>query len=252
MNPPAPVATMDVLRDFGFKPNDGLDYGFDESLVFDFATFRLAANLGLTRSYQHMVMLSGNLCTPRTIAMIEFEMPPQVESPEQCGALLAYYLRDYGIRFDREAWWLDEGKQRQDLLPWRRQWAEDEARNAAREVRFAARRKRITGRDWLRLALKTLADRLASINDNASIFIGFRDSLLWIQVEQKPIVLPAEGVPWPTYVRIPAGNIRALPKRLMSDPVCISIWESCLIIDRSHYPGAEDIPGNSIDQETNP
>ena len=83
---------MDVLRDFGFQPNDKPDYGFDESLVFDFGNFQLDAILGVNKWFREAVLFSGYWSTGREMGLIEFEMPCQVESRELCAAWIAYHL----------------------------------------------------------------------------------------------------------------------------------------------------------------
>ncbi len=98
MNTTTPRPTMEVLRNFGFRPSDKPDYGFEESLMYDFGNFKLYADLGVNRWFRRRVMFGGNFFTPRTMAMIEFEMPCEVESQQLCAALIAYHLRGNDIR----------------------------------------------------------------------------------------------------------------------------------------------------------
>jgi hypothetical protein len=189
--------------------------------MYDFGNFKLDADLGVNRWYRRVVMFSGNLFTPRTMAMIEFEMPCEIESQELCAALIAYHLRGHGIR---PVWWLIEGGLRADLLPWRRE-----------QAAYSARPQCTVGRDWLRLALKPLADRLASLDDEDPVFFNFEAGIFSIKVAAEAFVMAGQGASWQHRVTVPAKSLRNLPKRLMRDPTFISLWASCLIIGRHDY-----------------
>jgi hypothetical protein len=63
MNTTIPGPTMDVLRDFGFRPSDKPNYGFEESLMYDFGNFKLDADLGVNRWYRRVVMFP-EICSP--------------------------------------------------------------------------------------------------------------------------------------------------------------------------------------------
>ena len=162
-------------------------------------------------------------------------MPCHIASRELCAAFIAYYLGGFGVGVDdvttRGAGWLSQGRRQSNLLPWKR----------AQAV-YDARRVCVVGRAWLRLALKALADQIVSVDDEALVLIGFKDGTLSIQGRGDTMVLPAKGTSWPQQVTKPAGSLRPFAKRLLSDPVSVSIWESCLIIDRRRYPGVVDMP----------
>lgn len=228
------LATMDVLRDFGFEPNRGPDYGFDESLVFDFGNFKLDADLGLNRHFRKVVFFSGNWSTGREMGLIEFELPCKVESRELCAALIAYRIGDAPA----EAGWLSEGRQNQDLLPWKIELAA-----------YNARPHCTVQRDWLRLALRTLASQLASMGDEAPVLLDFKDRVLSILCAGKVIALPGEGASWTHQVMIPAGNLRHLPKRLLNKEVSVAVWESRLSIDRCSFAGVVEVADPSGAQE---
>jgi hypothetical protein len=215
---------MDVLRDFGFRPSDKPDYGFEDSLIYDFGNFRLYADLGPNRWFRQVVLFSGDLFTTRTMAMIEFEISSQIESPELCAALLAYHLRGYRIQPDHEVRWLTEGRQNEDILPWRRE-----------QAAYSARPQCTVGREWLRLALKSLAKRIASLADEAPVLFAFQTGVFYIEVGGEAIVMAAKGEGWPYPVTVLAGKLRNLPKRFMHDTILISVWDSSLLIDGYRY-----------------
>jgi hypothetical protein len=85
MNEPKLLATMDVLRDFGFLPSDELDVGFDESLVYDFGNYKLYADLGVNKYFRKVVLFSGSGSTGRNMGLIELRYLPK--SSRGSGAL---------------------------------------------------------------------------------------------------------------------------------------------------------------------
>jgi hypothetical protein len=92
-------------------------------------------------------------------------------------------------------------------------------------------------RDWLRLALKTLAEHLSSLPDSAAIVFSFDGSMLYIRFDGKVVALPGEGSPWVVGFKVNAGQLRRLPKRLMHECIYLSIRESRLTIERQIYDG---------------
>lgn len=75
-----------------------------------------------------------------------------------------------------------EGRENQKLLPWVMSMAE-----------WNARPQFMVKRDWLRLALKSLREHLASLPDNAGVVFSFDGSVLFIRFDKKVIALPGEG-----------------------------------------------------------
>ena len=247
MSDPKLLATMDLLRDFGFR-NDPAAFG--DSLVIDFGNFELHAYCE-SGSINDTVLFTGGLVTQwpngriSKMAWVEFEIPSQIESREQCAAWIAYHLDKSagrgGFVPTRESGWFIEGQQNKDLLPWR-------VKQAASRAAYDARPRCTVGREWLRLALKSLAEQVASAGDEAPVILGFEDGVLSIWCAGKVIPLPGEGVPWPQKVTIPTGKLRHLPKRLMSERISVSVWDSCLRIDRWSYAGVVDVTDNSADE----
>jgi hypothetical protein len=94
-------------------------------------------------------------------------------------------------------------------------------------------------RDWLRLALKTLADCAFTLPDDADLF-GFDGSVFSIRCDGKVIALAGQGVPWAVSFKVRAGALRRLPKRLTREDIGISIWESTISIGNRTYPGTLD------------
>jgi hypothetical protein len=183
------IATWDVLRDLGFPPDDNVVFtDIHPGLSFDFGNFKLSAVAIVSPYSGEIVLFSGILRTLRTLAEIEFELPRRVESLKQCAAWIVWNLDQHfgGRTFSpaRQVNWIDEGRQNRRLLPWVISRAEYEARPQC-----------IIQRDWLRLALKTLGEHLASLPDRSIIVFSFDGSVFSIRCDNKVIAFPGEGLP---------------------------------------------------------
>ncbi len=228
----AAIPTWTLLPSLGFQPDDTVSFSeIRPGLSLDFGNFKLSAADLISPRSGEVVSFSGVLATPRTLTEIHFELPRRVESLKQCAAWIVWNLDqqwdDRMFRPARATEWVEEARRYRRLLPWVMSQAEFEARPRCR-VR----------RDWLRLALKTLSEHIASLPDNASIVFAFDGSVFSIQSEKKVIALPAEGLPWLVRFRVEAGRLRRLPKRLMRECIGVSIWESRISLGQYVYEGA--------------
>ncbi|MBK6509420.1 MAG: hypothetical protein IPG06_08110 [Haliea sp.] len=118
----ASIAVWDVLKEFGFAPDSSVISEVTPGLSFDFGSFKLSAGVGLGKYLQPVVLFTGILATPRTLADICFEVPHMVISQEQLAAFLVYYLNNAADRYSflpsQNIDWLTMGQQHRHLLPW--------------------------------------------------------------------------------------------------------------------------------------
>src|SRR5258706_16473000 len=90
-------------------------------LSFDFGNFKLEASQNVNRWLRPVITLGGVMATDRTVAVVHFEMPLEVESFEQGVALVTHCLDSHaGGVFEAASPvpWLIEGRQYRNLLPW--------------------------------------------------------------------------------------------------------------------------------------
>jgi len=231
MNEDATIATWDVLMEFGFAPDSAVASDVAPGLSFDFGNFKLSASCCLSLRFAKVVLFSGVLTTPRRVAEVSFEMGRRVKSREECAAWIVWHLDQAAGIFipTREAGWLIEARQNKNLLPW-------EIDGAA----YRARPNCTVEREWLKLALKTLAEMLLEADDASPVTIGFDGRVLSMRCLAKEMIVGAEGEAWPACYTLPAGKLRNLPKRLMSRHVGVSIWEGKLQIGSCRYDGIVD------------
>jgi hypothetical protein len=176
------IPTMQLLRDLGFVDDQT---GLIPGLSFDFGNFKLSAISGVNRHFTDVVMLFGVMVTDRSISEVACEMPHKVESVEQGKAWVTWCLdNSAGGKFKPATApaWLAEGRQYFHLLPWKRMTAAYDARPHC-----------AVDRDWARLALKSLGQHLATVDDGSQVIFAFDGNVLTIACDGKTFPMPAQG-----------------------------------------------------------
>lgn len=230
---PTTTETWELLKQLGFVPDASVISDVMPGLSYDFGNFTLSASAVMGKWFEPLVLFTGVLATPRTLAEVSFELPRVVASKEQLTAFLVYYL-DKAARGDvfhpsRPVAWISEGRATQSLLPW--------------EMDMAAYRARphcSVRRDWLRLALNSLAEIITKADDTAAVEFSFDGSVLMIRCSDQVVPMSAIGNAWPSPFEIPAGKMRRLPKRLMRDELEVSVHGGRLHIGRNCFDGARE------------
>jgi hypothetical protein len=234
ISPTSSIKTHALLLTLGFSEDPTEDFGSAwPELSYDFGNFKLSASCSMNRLFQDVVMLSGVMTTRRSIALVEYEMPLEIESFELGLALVTYCLDVHAydgiFKPASPVAWVAEGRRYRHLLPWERDIAE-----------YAARPHCYVQRDWARVALRDLAEVVSSVDNNSVIF-QFDGDVLTIRCEGKVLAMPATGNPWPTRYSVRAELLRTLPRRLMRKQVEFSILESILTIGNMRYGGVESL-----------
>lgn len=228
------VSTQEILTSIGF--NTPSQFG---GISNNFGNCKLTAHFGYG-DYNRLFIgqiwhIMGELSTSRTRAYVEFEMPTEVESWEQGVAWVTWYLDNHSDNHifnpSVPVTWLTEGRNNFHLLPWER----ERAAYVAEQALFAVRPYCYVQRDWTRGALKRLAELAAISDDLDLISFDFDGEIIRIRCVDELIAAPAQGKAWMDRYFVESKKMRERPKRLMSDPVCISIWKEKLVIDRYRY-----------------
>ena len=225
----SPVSTWELLLALGFVEDQTVISDQMPGLSFHFGNFKLSACFCFNRWFVPVASLSGVMATTRSVREITGELPLQFESAEQGIAWLVRCL-DGGASASFNPVltpaWLAEGRRLRHLLPWERYRAAYDARPHC-----------YVQRNWVRLALKTLAEQLGNVDDDTAVTIQFDGSVLTLRCAGKIIPMMADGLPWTELYSIRAGALRRLPKRLMREMVEVSIWDSALQIDTWRFGG---------------
>lgn len=226
----ASIATWDVLQQFGFTADTSMFSKLRPGLNYDFGNFELTASWVMNRHLVDVVLFTGVSGSGFSATEVIFELPTLLESREQCAALIVWNLDSHALSGvfhpARAPVWLDEGRQHRQLLPWVREMEE-----------YRARPNCTVSRDWLKLALKSLAHHLTRAGDNDLVEVSFDGKALSFRLTGNVVVLGADGSSWASSFSIPAGKLRHFPKRIMSAYVEVSVWRSRLNIGKYSYDG---------------
>lgn len=226
----------DVIPWLGFIPDRAGTSGSGVAMKLELPGLELTAVETLNRFFLPALQVAGLWRTDRSLRMIDFEMPMLVESREQAVAWLTF-----GIGLDCPAAsalpWLAEGRTLQHLLPWVRRECEQSARRAELQRQRAARPHCIVSRHWMRVLLNQLADVAAATSGPFSFSAHFNGRMLTIDAGGRIMGAPASGPgEWPERVRAVLATGAPLPRRLMTDPVEVGVWDGALEIERSRLP----------------
>lgn len=234
------VSTWDLLKSIGFVEDQSVISDPPGGLSLDFGNFKLEASFVINRYFREVVMLGGVMSDSRSIALVESEMPREVESWEQGVAWITWCLDNHatGGLFEPvlPMKWLTEGRLNRYLLPWEKERAA-----------YAARPHCQVQRDWAKLALRKLSELVVTLDNDVPIIFQFDGEILTIRGLNTVIATSASGKAWPSKYSLKAKQLRWLPKRLrMSGVVEFSYWDSAFTIGNHRYNGAVvlDFEGN--------
>jgi hypothetical protein len=230
VTPPEPVvAVFDALPALGFVT----DPTWPGALVLKVGHLELQALKSMNRFFHPNVQIGGIASTQRTLRNIEFEMPRKVESVDQIVAWITFGI---GVDFkpSEPIPWFEAGKALQHLLPWRQALRRMQADADAHRVLRAARPHCQIGRDWMRLLNKNLRLAAETCPENAEFAVSCNGQILKIYfcdvMHCAPVV---RGTPWTNTYLGRVRDFRELPRRLMTDPVDVGVWNGNLEVERS-------------------
>lgn len=229
------IETWDIIQALGFEPDASVISDGGSGLSCDLGNFRLLAGRMMNLNFREIVQFTAMYQTPRTIGSIDFEMPVQVESLEQCAAWIAWHLNKHLPRQEKllsttKASFLILGLQHQDTLPWVRERAA-----------YAARPRCMVDRSWMRVALNALKTKLNVEHGDGDVGISFDGRILAFSRPGWVVPVPAEGALWPSRYQIQAENFSKFPSRLMSEQVEVSVWKDHLTVGNWRYTGLTTI-----------
>lgn len=228
--------TLTLLGQVGFRP---VATGGGPGLGLKFGALDVHALRCIGSGFFEVIFLTGTFVTPRRIGLINYQLPVEFESREVGLAFLAYALRSCRIPESLEPNWLAEGRQYAHLLPWER-----------RQAAYARRPRCCVKRDWLRLALRTLAAELAGASSALPVSFSFDGSQLTIRAGQMVVPMPATGERWAVSYELTAGQMMSPPARLMDQEVEVSVHEEAMTIGRRRYALNLERPLENLLQQT--
>ncbi len=219
--------TWEILPALGFSEIP-VQWPVGLAYEIDLGSFPLTAAQSTNKYFREVIHFSGSLTTPTSTAEVSFELPVEMDSPAQCKAFIAYYLRNHLDKNDsrQSLEWIIEGEGLAHLLPWE-----------IEKAMLDSRTRCWVRRDWLKLALKDLESYRRNVTGHTLVEISFDGRVLIFRVRDDQIVLTAEGDPWDETYVIHAARLQSLPKRFNSGTPEISIWDAYLTIGGCRYRG---------------
>lgn len=190
----------------------------------------------MNRRFQDVVMFGGTLRTPRTISMVEFEMPRQIESREKCAAWLAWNLdqhADTTFEPTKAMDWLGIGRANFRLLPW---YFDQEAYNDRPHC--------CVDKELARPLLKNLAKITEEMPPEEKVWFSFDGEVIKIRAGKELLALAAKGKPWFNRYGLDALQLTKPPRRLPKESVWFENWEDYFTIAGCRYRGVVIEPIN--------
>lgn len=186
--------------------------------------FKLNASKVMNKYFRQVVMLSGHVATARSMEVVFSDLPLQVSSRSEDLAFVAYGIPS---SFDPKGRieWLREGRAAKELLPW------EKAR-----LDYAKCPSAIVGRDWMRLAFKSLREIISTHPEVGAIDFGFEGGVLKIVAGEVCFAMTASGKSWPSVYSVAIVPGLRLPSRLMSDSIEVAFREDCIVINDWRFP----------------
>lgn len=227
MTTAASLPTWDVLKEFGFLPDDSVMSDIQPGLSIDFGNLKLTASAVLSRYFKEVVMFGGVLATSHTIASVVFEIPRLIESREVCAALLTWFLDKHaGQIFEpqNKVDWLEMGRENRRLLPW---IIEKEA--------YDVRPQCSADKEITRATLKALAKIAEQMLPDEKAWFSFDGEVLKIRAGKELLAIAAHGKPWSNQYGLNADQLTKPPRRLMGVSVVFEYRKDYFVVANCHY-----------------
>ena len=218
----APSPTLKSLMEAGFTVTEP-EFGMP-CVRYDLPYLPLTCLDGVNKYFRQTVLVSGIYNDGRTLADINSEIPPDLDTPEAAAAWLVYALRSYSFNSNFPAYWYTLGQANQHLVP---QVAEREA--------YKIRPRCIIDRDFARILRKRVADLISCTSTSDELQITFDGTLLRFTTAQNEVHVPGEGKMWTGHIVLPSAIGFEFPKRFSNHMICIDFWRDTIGIDRVRY-----------------
>ena len=212
--------TRDLLVNLGFESVLARFTDQQPGYRYDFGNLDLHASQVTNLYCRPEILFTGVISMPRMLGSVEFSLPLELESYEQCVALIAHNI---GRAFVPEipTPWLLLGRSWEEHLPGRR------------ELRLYQQRPQChVDADWFKVAVKKLAAAGEDADQTETFSVSFLENVLKFDLSKTCLVMPAAGTSWAQNYVCLATGLKHLSRRTPSSGVSISVWENCLTIGR--------------------
>ena len=187
--------TRTLLEKLGFQERWNSMTDQQPAYIYDFGNFQLDAGQFINRHFKSVFLFTGVYRDARTLALIEFEMPLEIESFEQGVAWITYGI---GTHFQPSIHtpWLTNGRIWRDHLPWRRDMGA-----------YGRRLQCSVEKDWFRIATKKLHAVAAAASERDIVWLAFDGEALRIAGCGTTVIIPTKGTAWDARYAIKATQL---------------------------------------------
>ena len=217
-----PYLTLEFLKTLGFSPRRPLD-GMD-AVGYRFRLVDLVASASCTIAGVPLVRLNGILDTGRTIGLIDYGIPPDLETAEAAAAWVSYQLKSHRSALDPLPAWFLEGEEHWELVP----PVVEERRVRDRLEAYWACPKCFVDRDYARPLRRNLRAAFSGLADETAMTVSFDGRILSIALDGEVHEVVASGDSWPSSYQVTVSENSRLPNRFKSPEVVFSVFEDCL------------------------
>lgn len=211
--------TLDSLRALGFTTRS-TPSGMD-AVGYRFLLVDLVASASCTIAGVPLVRLNGILDTGRTIGLIDYCIPPDLETASAAAAWVSYQLKPHRSGLEPLPAWFLEGEEHWDLVP----PAVEEREIRERSEAYRARPKCFIDRDYARPLRRKLRTALSGLAGATAMEVGFDGRVLSIALGGEIHEVAASGDRWPSSYRVTVSARTRLPGRFRSPEVVVSVFE---------------------------
>ena len=186
---------------------------------------------------RYAVVLGGTIDTGRTFAVVDHQIPDNLENPLEAAAWISYALSSNRRELGPLAGWFIEGEQNWDLIPLVRQQREAEERNRA----YSTSPRCYICRDYARPLRRNLMEHLAWLSGETEMTIGFDGRVLSIALDERTHEVVASGQSWPSSFRVIVSPQSKLPPRFDSEMVEVNVFEGFVRFDGIRLGSCEPV-----------
>ena len=217
--------TLSCLIRLGFEHRKPLYVS--DTVGYRFPQLDLTASHMMNMYARYVVVLGGTIDTGRTFAVVDRQIPDNLEDPLEAAAWISYGLRDNRSDLVPLPDWFLEGERHWDLV-----YARMDPEGWERRRAYAAAPKCHINRDYARVLRRNLLEELSLLSEEAEMTFSFDGRVLSIVTGQSVHELVAAGDSWPSSYRVIVSPESKLPSRFTSWIVEVGKFEGYMRFDR--------------------
>ena len=228
--------TLNSLIELGFEHREPVV--ISDTVGYRFAQLDLAASHIINVHPQYEVILGGTIDTGRTFAVVDHQIPHNLEEPLEAAAWISYKLKENRSQLGPLPDWFLEGERHWDLVPMVRDARVAEERDRAYVASPSCR----IYRDYARPLRRNLLEHFAPLHGETKMTATFDGRVLSFGLEERKHEVVAYGDTWPSSFRVTVSPESRLPSRFESAVVDVSVYEVSLSFDGVQLGPCEPVP----------